>query len=97
MSFVTNTKKSLCMQEAVAAGIPSFLQSSVILQTFARTDIHACQAINHIHIPPFVQPPAIGKYFKCRPELQHRDIWAYFRGKMEINPKNVSGRIYSRY
>ena len=87
------------MQEdfAVAAGIPSFLRSSVILQTFGRTDGHVCQANNHIHIPPFVQPPNMANYSSWRPDLQRRDIWAYFRGKMEINPKNVSGRIYSRY
>ena len=87
------------MQEdfAVAAGIPSFLRSSVILQTFGRTDGHVCQANNHIHIPPFVQPPNISNYSSWRSDLQRRDIWAYFRGKMEINPKNVSGRIYSRY
>lgn len=23
-----------------------------------------------------------------------RDIWAFFRGKMEMHPKNISGRIY---
>eukprot|EP00250_Pteridium_aquilinum_P011054 c19808_g1_i1 orf=165-1853(+) len=79
---------------AVSAGIPSFLRNSVILQTFGRTDKHACQANNSITIPPFVQPPLLKPGWL--PELQHRDIWAFFRGKMEIHPKNVSGRVYSR-
>lgn len=79
---------------AVAAGIPSFLRKSVILQTFGRTDKHACQADNHIQIPPFVLPPSVK--LDWLPEKQHRDIGVFFRGKMEIHPKNVSGRIYSR-
>jgi hypothetical protein len=30
------------------------------------------------------------------PEEQKRNIFAFFRGKMEIHPKNYSGRMYSR-
>ena len=96
-SYIFNWYNDMQEDFAVAAGIPSFLRSSVILQTFGRTDGHVCQANNHIHIPPFVQPPNISNYSSWRSDLQRRDIWAYFRGKMEINPKNVSGRIYSRY
>ncbi|KAI5060252.1 hypothetical protein GOP47_0024672 [Adiantum capillus-veneris] len=79
---------------AVTMGIPSFLRNSVILQTFGRTDKHACQTSNSIIIPPFVPPHVLKPDFL--PELHHRDIWAFFRGKMEIHPKNVSGRVYSR-
>lgn len=79
---------------ATSAGIPIFLRNSVILQTFGRTDKHACQTNNSITIPPFVQPRVVKPGFL--PQLHHRDIWAFFRGKMEIHPKNVSGRIYSR-
>lgn len=79
---------------ASAAGIPTFLRNSVILQTFGRTDKHACQAKNSITVPSFVQPSMMNPGWL--PDLQHRDIWAFFRGKMEIHPKNVSGRIYSR-
>lgn len=79
---------------AIAAGVPVFLRNSVILQTFGRTDKHACQVKNSITIPSYMPPPVIRPGWL--PERQHRDIWAFFRGKMEIHPKNVSGRIYSR-
>ncbi|MCO5563493.1 hypothetical protein L7F22_017136 [Adiantum nelumboides] len=79
---------------AMNFGIPFFLRNSIILQTFGRTDKHACQTSNSITVPPFVLPQVIKPDF--HPELQDRDIWAFFRGKMEIHPKNVSGRVYSR-
>lgn len=79
---------------AVAAGIPDFLRRSVILQTFAQVNNHACQAADHIQIPPFVPPSSVKQSWL--PDKQHRDIWAFFRGKMEVHPKNNSGRIYSR-
>ena len=80
---------------AIAAGIPSFLQKSIILQTFGQTGHHACQSKGSVQIPPFV--PASVVNTEWHPEKQHRDIWAYFRGKIELHPKNVSGRVYSRY
>ena len=85
-----------CSQEdmAIAAGIPSFLEKSIILQTFGQTSHHVCQTNNSIQIPPFMPPSSINT--EWLPEKQHRDIWAYFRGKIELHPKNVSGRIYSR-
>ncbi|KAH7276753.1 hypothetical protein KP509_39G020400 [Ceratopteris richardii] len=79
---------------AVVAGIPSFLQNSIILQTFGLTDRHACRTNNSIIIPPYVDPRGVKEGWS--PDLQQRDIWVYFRGKMEIHPKNISGRIYSR-
>lgn len=79
---------------AVAAGIPDFLQRSILLQTFGRVDNHPCQAADHIQIPPFVPPSSLK--LSGLAQKQHRDIWAFFRGKIELRPKNVSGRIYSR-
>ncbi|KAH7288012.1 hypothetical protein KP509_31G007300 [Ceratopteris richardii] len=79
---------------AVSTGIPGFLRNAIILQTFGRTDKHVCQSSNSITIPPFVQPPAGN--LDWSPDQNRRDIWAYFRGKIEIHPKNISGRVYSR-
>jgi hypothetical protein len=80
---------------ALAAGIPNFLQKSIILQTFGKRGHHVCQTENSIQIPPFVPASAIDS--EWHPEKKHRDIWAYFRGKIELHPKNVSGRVYSRF
>ncbi|XP_024365732.1 probable glucuronoxylan glucuronosyltransferase F8H [Physcomitrium patens] len=49
-------------------------------------DFHPCQAAEHIQIPPYVSPSVAASYIK-----DPRNIFAFFSGKMEINPKNVSG------
>ena len=82
--------------EAIAHGIPVFMQNSIILQTFGVQGFHPCQAAENIQIPPYISPSKALSYIKDPPESQRRNIFAYFRGKMEINPKNVSGLIYSR-
>jgi hypothetical protein len=82
--------------EAIAHGIPVFMQNSIILQTFGVQGFHPCQAAENIQIPPYISPSKALSYNKDPPESQRRNIFAYFRGKMEINPKNVSGLIYSR-
>jgi hypothetical protein len=80
---------------ALAAGIPNFLQKSIILQTFGKRGHHVCQTENSVQIPPFVPASVIDS--EWHPEKIQRDIWAYFRGKIELHPKNVSGRVYSRF
>jgi hypothetical protein len=30
------------------------------------------------------------------PEKARRDIFAFFRGKMEVHPKNISGHFYGK-
>ena len=80
----------------MAQGIPEFMKNSLILQTFGVEGSHPCQAAEHIQIPPYISPSVVASYTKDPPERQSRDIFAFFRGKMEINPKNVSGFVYSR-
>ncbi|CAN6487426.1 unnamed protein product [Victoria cruziana] len=77
-------------------GIPEFLKRSIIVQTFGVKGEHPCQdaAALTVQIPPYVPPAAIGKALVER--KRKRDIWVFFRGKMEIHPKNISGRVYSR-
>ncbi|EFJ23971.1 glycosyltransferase-like protein [Selaginella moellendorffii] len=77
---------------AVTMGIPQFLRNSIILQTFGEKNKHPCQNVDHIQIPPYVVP---AKKLPD-PRSQRRKILAFFRGKMEIHPKNVSGHMYSR-
>ncbi|GLJ06538.1 hypothetical protein SUGI_0041430 [Cryptomeria japonica] len=82
---------------AVSDGIPSFLQRSIILQTFGVKGKHTCQDVEHVQIPPYVSPKSIQAALgSVTPQNQKRDIWVFFRGKMEIHPKNISGRIYSK-
>lgn len=78
---------------AVADGIPKFLKNSILLQTFGTNSPHRCQEAEHVVIPPFVQPE---NERWPPPETAKRDIFVFFRGKMEVHPKNVSGRFYSR-
>ena len=73
---------------AVKEGIPEFMKRSIILQTFGVERDHPCQKVEHVQIPPYVPPELLP------PPGRKRDIWVYFRGKMEVKPKNVSGRIY---
>nr|XP_043611260.1 probable glucuronoxylan glucuronosyltransferase IRX7 [Erigeron canadensis] len=81
---------------AVANGIPEFMKNSIILQTFGVKYRHRCQDVEHVVIPPYVSPDKIRSTLLKYPVNGRRDIFAFFRGKMEIHPKNVSGRFYSR-
>ncbi|KAK1695822.1 hypothetical protein QYE76_012519 [Lolium multiflorum] len=79
---------------AIAAGIPEFLKRSILLQTFGVQGRHSCQEVDHVVIPPHV-PPEVARELP-EPEKAHRDIFAFFRGKMEVHPKNSSGHFYSK-
>ncbi|KAF7805641.1 putative glucuronoxylan glucuronosyltransferase IRX7 [Senna tora] len=81
---------------AIADGIPEILKNSIILQTFGVQYKHPCQEAENVVIPPYVSPESIRKTLKKAPVNGRRDIWAFFRGKMEVHPKNVSGRFYSK-
>uniref|UniRef100_A0A452YT04 Exostosin GT47 domain-containing protein n=1 Tax=Aegilops tauschii subsp. strangulata TaxID=200361 RepID=A0A452YT04_AEGTS len=79
---------------AMAAGIPEFLKRSILLQTFGVQGRHPCQDAEHVVLPPYV-PPEVAPRELPEPEKAHRDIFAFFRGKMEVHPKNISGHFYS--
>ncbi|KAJ8506298.1 hypothetical protein OPV22_007184 [Ensete ventricosum] len=79
---------------AIADGIPEFMRESVILQTFGVSSPHPCQQAEHVLIPPYVTPDIEEQW--PAPEKAKRDIFAFFRGKMEVHPKNISGRFYSK-
>lgn len=81
---------------AIADGVPSFLKNSIILQTFGVNYKHPCQDVEHVVIPPYISPDSIQNTLEKSPVTGRRDIFAFFRGKMEVNPKNVSGRFYSK-
>ncbi|XP_073023739.1 probable glucuronoxylan glucuronosyltransferase IRX7 [Primulina eburnea] len=81
---------------AMADGIPEFLKNSIILQTFGVKHKHPCQEVDNIVIPPYVSPESVRRTLGESPLSGRRDIFAYFRGKMEVHPKNVSGRFYSK-
>ncbi|PON66481.1 Exostosin-like [Parasponia andersonii] len=81
---------------AITDGIPSFLKNSIILQTFGVTNRHPCQDVENMVIPPYVSPESVRKTLEKAPANGRRDIFAFFRGKMEVHPKNVSGRFYSK-
>ncbi|CAH9096889.1 unnamed protein product [Cuscuta epithymum] len=82
---------------AIADGVPAFLKNSIILQTFGVKYYHPCQDVEHVVIPPYVSPESVRKTLTANPTADHRrDIFAFFRGKMEVRPKNVSGRFYGR-
>ncbi|XP_038902908.1 probable glucuronoxylan glucuronosyltransferase IRX7 [Benincasa hispida] len=81
---------------AIADGVPSFLKNSIILQTFGVNYKHPCQDVEHVVIPPYISPDSIKNTLEKSPVTDRRDIFAFFRGKMEVNPKNVSGRFYSK-
>ncbi|RZC90995.1 hypothetical protein C5167_028832 [Papaver somniferum] len=80
---------------AIEDGIPSFLKKSIILQTFGVRFRHPCQEVENIVIPPYVSPHKIHSTLKHATNGK-RDIFAFFRGKMELHPKNINGRIYSK-
>ncbi|KAG2544189.1 probable glucuronosyltransferase Os03g0107900 [Panicum virgatum] len=79
---------------AIADGIPEFLKRSILLQTFGVQGHHVCQEVEHVVIPPHV-PPEVAHELP-EPKKVRRDIFAFFRGKMEVHPKNISGRFYSK-
>ncbi|KAH7561113.1 hypothetical protein ACOSP7_016308 [Xanthoceras sorbifolium] len=81
---------------AVADGIPDFLKKSIILQTFGVKYNHPCQDVENVVIPPYISPESVRKTLEKSPVTGKRDIWVFFRGKMEMHPKNVSGRFYSK-
>lgn len=81
---------------AIADGVPEFLRNSIILQTFGVKHKHPCQDVENVVIPPYVPPESIRSTLEKSPVTGRRDIFAFFRGKMEVHPKNVSGRFYSK-
>ncbi|KAJ3679276.1 hypothetical protein LUZ60_017287 [Juncus effusus] len=96
--FVTSHDFGACFHPmedmAIADGIPSFLKDSILLQTFGVKGPHVCQQAPHILIPPHVSP-SLARNFP-NPESSTRDIFIFFRGKIELHPKNISGRFYSK-
>ncbi|GMG98784.1 hypothetical protein Nepgr_000624 [Nepenthes gracilis] len=81
---------------AMADGIPEILKNSIILQTFGVNYNHPCQDVKNVLIPPYIPPESVRSTLEKRPFDGQRDIFAFFRGKMEVHPKNVSGRFYSK-
>ncbi|CAA2955778.1 probable glucuronoxylan glucuronosyltransferase IRX7 [Olea europaea subsp. europaea] len=81
---------------AVADGVPEVLKNSIILQTFGVKYKHPCQEVENVVIPPYVSPESVRTTLKMSPLNGRRDIFVFFRGKMELHPKNVSGRFYSK-
>ena len=79
--------------EAMADGIPQFLKNSIILQTFGVKYKHPCQDVENILIPPYIPPESVEESVV---HGRRRDIFAFFRGKMEVNPKNFGGRFYGK-
>jgi len=80
----------------MADGVPEIVRNSIVLQTFGVVFDHPCQKVEHVVIPPYVSPESVRDTMENFPVDGRRDIWAFFRGKMEVHPKNVSGRFYSK-
>ena len=83
-------------ERAMEDGIPEFLKRSIILQTFGVKFNHPCQDVENVVIPPYISPERVRTTLENYPLNGRRDIWAFFRGKMEVHPKNISGRYYSK-
>ncbi|MBA0865709.1 hypothetical protein Goshw_014697 [Gossypium schwendimanii] len=81
---------------AIDNGIPEFLMNSILLQTFGVNYKHPCQDVENVLIPPYISPESIRKTLEKAPLTGNRDIMVFFRGKMEVRPKNVSGKFYSK-
>ncbi|XP_061339902.1 probable glucuronoxylan glucuronosyltransferase IRX7 isoform X1 [Gastrolobium bilobum] len=81
---------------AMADGVPEIMKNSIVLQTFGVEYDHPCQEVEHVVIPPYVSPESVRNTMEKSPANGRRDIWVFFRGKMEVHPKNVSGRFYSK-
>ncbi|KAG4198773.1 hypothetical protein ERO13_A05G106900v2 [Gossypium hirsutum] len=58
--------------------------------------MHPCQDVENVLIPPYISPESIRKTLEKAPLTGNRDIMVFFRGKMEVHPKNVSGKFYSK-
>lgn len=88
----------ICLKEdrAIMDGIPAFLKNSIVLQTFGVNYKHPCQDVENVVIPPYITPESIRRTLEKAPLDGRRDIWVFFRGKMEVHPKNISGHFYSR-
>lgn len=82
--------------KAIADGIPEFMRNSIVLQTFGVRYHHPCQDVENIVIPPYVSPEKVQSVLSMSPITGRRDIFLFFRGKMEVHPKNVSGQFYSK-
>nr|GEX27817.1 probable glucuronoxylan glucuronosyltransferase IRX7 [Tanacetum cinerariifolium] len=72
------------------------MQNSIILQTFGVKYQHPCQKVDSVVIPPYISPGSVESTLTNSPIDGQRDIFVFFRGKMEVHPKNVSGRFYSK-
>ncbi|GAB2285082.1 Probable glucuronoxylan glucuronosyltransferase irx7 [Dionaea muscipula] len=81
---------------AMADGIPEILRNSILLQTFGVRHKHPCQEAKHVVVPPYISPESVRSTLEKWPLNGRRDIFAFFRGKMELHPKNISGRFYSK-
>ncbi|KAK6234615.1 hypothetical protein SCA6_009952 [Theobroma cacao] len=81
---------------AIDDGIPEFLKNSIILQTFGVNYKHPCQDVENVLIPPYIPPESVRKTLEKAPLTGNRDIMVFFRGKMEVHPKNISGKFYSK-
>ncbi|KAL9679501.1 hypothetical protein QQ045_017365 [Rhodiola kirilowii] len=83
-------------EKAVEDGVPQFMKNSIVLQTFGVKYHHPCQEVANVVIPPYVSPTKVQASLAGAAANGERDIWAFFRGKMEVHPKNISGRFYSK-
>ncbi|KAL9266694.1 putative glucuronoxylan glucuronosyltransferase IRX7 [Drosera capensis] len=83
---------------AVADGVTKVMRRSIVLQTFGvERRRHPCQDVEHVVIPPNVSPESVRKTLERWPMNDRgRGLFAFFRGKMEVHPKNVSGPFYSK-
>ncbi|KAF9594207.1 hypothetical protein IFM89_028864 [Coptis chinensis] len=81
---------------AIADGIPEFMKNSIMLQTFGVSFRHPCQAEENVLIPPYISPISLKSTLVKASGNGKRDIFAFFRGKMEVHPKNISGQFYSK-
>lgn len=72
------------------------MRNSIVLQTFGVRYHHPCQDVENIVIPPYVSPEKVQSVLSMSPITGRRDIFLFFRGKMEVHPKNVSGQFYSK-
>ena len=82
--------------KAIVDGIPEIMKNSIVLQTFGVEYKHPCQDVENVVIPPYVSPEKVSSTLKKFPVNGRRDIRVFFRGKMEVHPKNISGRFYSK-
>ncbi|MED6108209.1 putative glucuronoxylan glucuronosyltransferase irx7 [Stylosanthes scabra] len=82
---------------AMQHGIPETMKNSIVLQTFGVEYQHPCQQVENVVIPPYVSPESVRNTLaKNSLANGRRDIFAFFRGKMEVHPKNITGRFYSK-